>query len=93
MVVPLLVLDGLLAGALVALLIRRSRLRGRVASVPARLAEVEARSERARSQLGWAEGTGDLDEPGSSEARPDAVERRPRRRVRRVGPPATPDRP
>ncbi|WP_420456968.1 hypothetical protein [Rubrivirga sp.] len=93
MFVPLLVLDGLLAAALVALLIRQARLRRAAASVPARLAEVEVQAERALASLRWAEGTGDAGSE-TAEARPDpAAERRPRRRVRRVGPPATPDRP
>ena len=43
MFVPLLVLDGLLAVALVVLLVRWSRARGRAATAEARLVEIEAR--------------------------------------------------
>lgn len=91
MFVPLLVLDGLLAAALVVLLVRRARLRAEAEALPERLGATEARAERAAAALRRAPSVLP-DEP--AEGRADSpAERRPRRRVRRVGPPATPDRP
>ncbi len=95
MFVPLLVLDGLLLVALAVLLVRLARVRAHARAVPARLRAAESRTERALAALRRTDRTDDLgDEPGTAEPRPDVpAERRPRRRVRRVGPPATPDRP
>ena len=95
MFVPLLVLDGLLAAALVVLLIRWSRIRGRSAAADARLAGVEARVGQALDAVRRADALADSSEaPAPADGRPDAPsDRRPRRRVRRVAPPATPDRP
>ena len=95
MFVPLLVLDGLLAVALAVLLIRWSRIRGHATAAGARLSEVEARVGRALDAVRRAEALADsLGTPAPADGRPDApTDRRPRRRVRRVAPPATPDRP
>lgn len=95
MFVPLLVLDGLLAAALVALLIRWTRVRGRAVAAEARLSEVEARVGQALDAVRRADALADsLEAPVPADGRPDApADRRPRRRVRRVAPPATPDRP
>ena len=95
MFVPLLVLDGLLLAALALLLVRQGRLRARARAVPQTMRSTEARAERAIASVRRSEGAADLgEEAGTGEARPDVpADRRPRRRVRRVGPPATPDRP
>ena len=95
MFVPLLVLDGLLAVALVVLLARRSRVRARADAATARLREIEDRAERALDAVRRAEAAFEAAEPVAlPDGRPDGpAERRPRRRVRRVAPPATPDRP
>ena len=92
MFVPLLVLDGMLAAALIVLLVRRGRLRAEAERLPERLREAEARTERVIALL--RRPTEAAEEVGTAEARTDVpADRRPRRRVRRVGPPATPDRP
>lgn len=95
MFVPLLVIDGLLAAALAVLVIRWVRVRGRAATATARLADVEARVEQALDSVRRAESVVDrVEAPVPTDDRPEApTERRPRRRVRRVAPPATPDRP
>jgi len=93
MLVPLLVLVVALGVALAVLLGRLRQLRARVAASAVRLAEVEARVDQAAAALRDA-----MEPPAAvpvfeSEVRPETAERRPgRRRVRRVGPPATPDR-
>ncbi len=92
MLVPLLALVAALGAVLVVLLGRLARLRARAAASAARLADIEARVERAALALQEV-----MEPPAAapvSESRPEPAERRPgRRRVRRVGPPATPDRP
>jgi len=95
MFVPLLVLDGLLAVALVVLLVRWSRARGRAATAEARLGELENRVGQALDAVRRADALADsLGAPVPADGRPDTpADRRPRRRVRRVAPPATPDRP
>ena len=92
MFVPLLVLDGLLAVVLVALLVRRSRVRARANAAEARLSDVEARVGQALDAVRRAEPAVELDLAVDGRPEPPA-ERRRARRVRRVAPPATPDRP
>ena len=95
MFVPLLVLDGLLAVALVVLLVRRSRVRAHAAAAVGRSREIEDRAERALDAVRRAEAALEATAPaGPPDGRLDGPpERRSRRRVRRVAPPATPDRP